>query len=345
MRAVRWLNQHVYEPAKKTFSQFGLDDGYLLAAGVAYYVGLSLFPILWVLIGGLGAILRLIDPAQDGREEVLRVVAVNASPEVADQVGAVLLQFEKIGPPGGLVGIAIVLFTAGTLFAQFERAFDRIWRFTPPEDLGWLATLKSLLIERVTAFMLLMGIGALVVLTLFATTLLEQLKLLTDVFLPLPRTWWEIVQTATTVAVNTLAFGVLYHTMPRARVRWKEAFRGGLIVAIVWEAGRRVLTYFLIGDRYSVYGLVGALIAIQLWAFYAVTVILLGAEYVRVTCKYCSSEAAAEMNRRRFWQLMTRMYARKSQDKSSSSPGQDNPSTRKKSEKSPNDRTAPARKP
>lgn len=311
MRAVRWLKQHVYEPLSKTFSQFGLDDGYLLAAGVAYYVGLSLFPILWVLIGGLGKLLRFADPDANARDEVLRVVEVNASPEVADQVGDVLLQFEKIGAPGGLVGIAIVLFTAGTIFAQFERAFDRIWRFTPPEDLGWMATLKSLLIERVTAFMLLIGVGALVVLTLFATTVLEQIRQLTGGILPLPRTWWEILQTGTTVAINTLAFGVLYHTLPRARVRWKEAFRGGLIVAIVWEAGRRVLTYFLIGERYSVYGLVGGLIAIQLWSYYAVTVILLGAEYVRVTCKHGSGEATAEMNRRRFWQLMTKMYTRK----------------------------------
>lgn len=311
MRAVRWLKQHVYDPVSKTFTQFGLDDGYLLAAGVAYYVGLTLFPILWVLIGVLGSLLRLADPHQDARDEVLRVVAVNASPEVAEQVGEVLAPFERIGTPGGLVGIAIVLFTAGTIFAQFERAFDRIWRFTPPEDLGWIATLKSLLIERVTAFMLLIGVGGLVVLTLVATMVLEQIKQLTSEFLPLPRASWEIVQTVTTIAINTVAFGVLYHVLPRARVRWREAFRGGLIVAIVWEAGRRALTYFLIGDRYSVYGLVGGLIAIQLWAYYAVTVILLGAEYVRVTCKYCSGEAAAEMNRRRFWQLMTKMYARK----------------------------------
>jgi uncharacterized BrkB/YihY/UPF0761 family membrane protein len=73
-----------------------------------------------------------------------------------------------------------------------------------------------------------------------------------------------------------------------------------------------VLTAYLIGGRYKIYGVVGALIAIQLWAYYAVTVILLGAEYVRVTCKHCSGDAAAEMNRRRFWQLMSRMMARSS---------------------------------
>ena len=108
MRTLRWLKRHVVEPVSRTFTQFGLDDGYLLAAGVAYYVGLTLFPILWVLIGVLGALLRLADPNQDARDEVLRVVAVNASPEVAQQVGEVLAPFERIGAPGGLIGIAIV---------------------------------------------------------------------------------------------------------------------------------------------------------------------------------------------------------------------------------------------
>src|SRR5690606_7696831 len=154
-------------------------------------------------------------------------------------------------------------------------------------------------VERITAFILLIGVGGVVVLTFVAATILESIQAFTSEFLPLPPVSWQIVQTVTTIAINTMAFGVLYHTMPRARVRWKEAFRGGLIVAIVWELGRRVLTALLIGERYNSYGVVGAMLAIQLWAYYAVTIVLLGAEYVRVTCKYCTGEAAAEMNRRR----------------------------------------------
>lgn len=311
MHIWRWFKQHVLDPGTRTFTQFGLDDGYLLAAGVAYYVGLSLFPMLWVLMEAIGAFLRFTHLGQDAKESVLRAIAANASPEVAGQVEAVFSQMGQNPNIGGPVSVAIVLFTAATIFAQFERAFDRIWRYTAPEDLGWIATLKSLLIERVTAFVLLIGVGLLIVLTFIASTALESVQRFANEYLPLPPVSWKVVQSVTAIAINTLAFGVLYHTLPRARVRWKEAFRGGLIVAIAWEAGRRVLTAFLIGDRYSAYGVVGALIAVQLWAYYAVTVILLGAEYVRVTCKYCTVEAAAEYNRRRFWQLMTKMYAKR----------------------------------
>lgn len=311
MHILRWLKQHVFDPGTRTFTQFGLDDGYLLAAGVAYYVGLSLFPILWVLMSVLSAVLRFFGPDEDAKQSILDAIAANASQGFADQVRTVLDQLEMGGAPNGLIGVAVVLFTAGTIFAQFERAFDRIWRYTAPEDLGWVATIKSVLIDRVTAFLLLIGVGLLVVVNFVAATTLASFEEFVAAYLAVPGITWRVLRFVATVSINTAAFGLLYHTLPRARVRWKEAFRGGLMVAIVWELGRQVLTAFLIGDRYSVYGVVGALIAVQLWAYYAVTVILLGAEYVRVTCKHCTVEAAAEYNRRRFWQLMTKMYTKR----------------------------------
>ncbi len=311
-KLLRWLKTHVFNPAMNTFTQFGNDDGYLLAAGVAYYVGLSFFPLLMVLIGGLGWFLRFTHLGKNAEERVLYAIEVNISPEASEQAKDVFTELAKgvEGSGVGLIGTAILLFTAATIFAQFERAFDRIWRFTPPEDLGWIATIKSLLIERLTAFLLMIGVAALIVATFVAATTVEGIQRYLTAYLAMPSGFWLTVRYGAVVAINTLAFGLLYHTMPRARVKWKEAFRGGLIVAIVWEIGRRVLTEFLIGGRYTTYGVVGALIAIQLWAYYAVTVILLGAEYVRVTCKHCSGDAAAEMNRRRFWQLMSRMMAR-----------------------------------
>lgn len=312
-RTLRWLKQHVLRPISDTFTQFGLDDGYLLAAGVAYYVGLSFFPLLLVLIGAIGWFLNATHLGQGAEDKVLAAIAFHISPEASKQAKEVFREFAEggQGSGAGIIGVAIILFTAGTIFAQFERAFDRIWRFTPPEDMGWVAILKSLLIERLTAFVLMIGVAVLIVATFVATTALQGFRDFLTIYLEVPSAVWTTLQYAITLVLNTLAFGVLYHTMPRARVKWKEAFRGGLIVAIVWEIGRNVLTAYLIGGRYTAFGVVGALIAIQLWAYYAVTVILLGAEYVRVTCAHCSGDAAAELSRRRFWQLMTKMYTRK----------------------------------
>lgn len=311
MRLFRWSQKYIIRPVTETFTHFGNDDGYLLAAGVAYYVGLSFFPLLWVLIQGLNSFFQFTNLGPWAEAYVLRYIEFNVSVEAKDQAFDVFKAFQKGTPSAGLgpVSIGVLLFTAGTIFAQFERAFDRIWKFTPPEDMGWIATLQSLLFERITAFLLMIGVGILVVATFIAATTLQKFYALVDPYLVLPPVVRSGSQFLVAIVLNTLAFGVLYHTMPRARVRWKEAFRGGLVVAVVWEVGRLVLVEFLIGERYTAYGVVGALIAIQLWAWYAVTVILLGAEYVRVTCAHRVDHTSLEWRRRRFWQLMSRMTA------------------------------------
>lgn len=312
MRLFRWFQKNVITPVSETFTHFGQDDGYLLAAGVAYYVGLSFFPLLFVLINGLRSFFQFTQMGLDAQEQVLQYIELNVSPDVRDQAFDVFQELSR-GEPAfgtGLITVGILLFTAATIFTQFERAFDRIWKFTPPEDLGWIATIKSLLIERVTAFILIIGVTLLVLATFIAATMMENFYDLLKPYLVFPRPVHSALQFTLAVVLNTIAFGLLYHTMPRARVRWKEAFRGGLVVAIVWEIGRRLLMAYLIGDRYSAYGALGGLIAIQLWAWYAVTVILLGAEYVRVTCAHGVDHTSEELRRRRFWQLMSKMAKR-----------------------------------
>ena len=54
------------------------------------------------------------------------------------------------------------------------------------------------------------------------------------------------------------------------------------MAAVIWEAGRLVLAELLIDDRYTAYGMVGSLLVLMLWAYFATSVLLLGAEYVQV---------------------------------------------------------------
>jgi membrane protein len=78
--------------------------------------------------------------------------------------------------------------------------------------------------------------------------------------------------------------------MPKVPIRWPEAARGGIAAAVVWEIGRQLLANFVIGGKYSAYGVVGALLAIMLWGYYAATVIFLGAEYIQTFCRDCHVE-------------------------------------------------------
>ena len=45
-----------------------------------------------------------------------------------------------------------------------------------------------------------------------------------------------------------------------------------------------MLAAFVIGNKYSAYGVVGSFIAIMLWVYYGSTVLFFGAEYVQTIC-------------------------------------------------------------
>ena len=92
-----------------------------------------------------------------------------------------------------------------------------------------------------------------------------------------------MLDATTTMALNALAFSILYRVLPKRPVRWKEAFRAALLVSLVWELGREFLCTFLIGMRYTTtYGAVGSFIALLLWFYWGVTLLFFGAEYLQV---------------------------------------------------------------
>ncbi|MEM7557919.1 MAG: YihY/virulence factor BrkB family protein, partial [Planctomycetota bacterium] len=92
-----------------------------------------------------------------------------------------------------------------------------------------------------------------------------------------------VADTLTTILLNTVAFAVLYKCLPKKKVRWREAFRSALLVALTWELGRELLCSFLIGMRYTTtYGAVGSFIALLLWFYWGVNLLFFGAEYLQV---------------------------------------------------------------
>ena len=70
--------------------EFQEHEGTLSAAGIAYYVALSFFPLLLVLVAGLAAVLQWTQIGQDAEHEMLHTIAQQTSPDLAKQVGRML---------------------------------------------------------------------------------------------------------------------------------------------------------------------------------------------------------------------------------------------------------------
>jgi membrane protein len=262
---------------------FQEHEGSLNAAGIAYYLALSFFPLLLVLLAGLGWALQGTEFGQNVQVQLLKAIEQQMSADLAQQVGRMLKVVSEQAGTGGPIGFAVLVISAIATFAQLDAAFDRIWRLPTDPHETWVHWLVRVLIVRLKALGMLLGVGAFVITVMIASIVLSAVQKAMEPRFPegVGMTWY--LNLAVYVVLNFVAFTAIYKIVPRKRVRWIEAIRGGMLAALLWEAGRQALAAYLLRLNYpSAYGVIGSFLAIMLWAYYASMVILFGAEYVRV---------------------------------------------------------------
>jgi membrane protein len=278
----RAIVQFVHD-VREAIVRWFADDGSLMAAATAYYVGLSFFPLLLVLTAGLGWFLQHTHMGQDAQHDILRFVASNMSKQLADNVEQLLLMVQEKSAINGPVGLATMLITSLAAFAQLDSALDRIAGNARGASQSVLASAAALVVQRGRAFLVLLGLGAVVVIVFLAGMVLTTVETQTTTVLPMGHWISAGLQIAVTLAINAGIFALLFRLLPKDPAGWRDAFSGGLLTAGAWEIGRQLLAVYIARSKYaSAYGVIGAFLAVLLWCYYAVAIILIGAEYIQV---------------------------------------------------------------
>lgn len=258
------------------------DDAGLLAACVAYYTTISLFPLLMVLIAGLGVFLKFTSVGQSSEEFVLTVIAQETTPDVAIQVNAAFQQIEHQALLSGPLAMVGLVAAAMAVFAQFDRAFDKIWKIDAPMFDGYVSAARREIAHRLKAFVVLLSLGGVVAMFFFASMALDAVIHFSSEHFRISPRLWQVVQVTVSILLNAFVFTAIYKCLSKIPVGWLHAARGGLLAAGTWEIGRLLLATYFSMSKYDAYGVVGALLAAMLWAYYASSVLFLGAEYVQV---------------------------------------------------------------
>ncbi|MFN5272603.1 MAG: YihY/virulence factor BrkB family protein [Planctomycetota bacterium] len=278
----RWL-MDFFPNLRDAGLRWSQDDAGSLAASVAYYLALSLFPIFLLLFSGLGIFLRYTLFGFDIQQQLLETVETKTTPEVRAQVDQVLDSLTSQSLVGGPTGLITAILAAIGVFAQIDRGFDKIFRIEPQKDRSLIWTIIRVIRQRFSAFLMLLSLGGLLVVLFFISMGITQVRSLTTQKLPSVTQLFSFFDFVTTVGVNAMLFMLIYRILPKRPVHWIDAFRGGLLAAIIWEVGRGLLGAVFIGMRYtSAYGAIGSFIALLLWCYYGISILFYGAEYVQV---------------------------------------------------------------
>ncbi|BDG04355.1 YhjD/YihY/BrkB family envelope integrity protein [Anaeromyxobacter oryzae] len=172
----------------------------------------------------------------------------------------------------GLVGGAILVWSAVTLFSNVERAVNDVWGIKRRRSISqqaviyWVGlTLGPLLLAASVT------LGA-ATRSFFANTGVQALAVL-----------------ASTLLTCTF-FAVLFQIVPNTRVRLSAAAAGGLVAGVAWELAKFGYTFAVarIFRYHAIYGSVAAVPIFLFWLFVSWTILLFGARLAYVV-QYASS--------------------------------------------------------
>ncbi len=255
----------------------------MLAAAVAYYLAIALFPLMITLVAGLGWFFKATATGQDAQQQVLSAVGEQVSPELRDQIAEALNTVEQQASASGTIGLVLLLVAAVGIFTQLDYAFDRLWDRPKSGEQGFLRWAKNLIFGRLKSLLMLIGVGAFVIAVMIASITWQGLETAVQERMDVPLWLRQSTQPLLHLVLNCFAFTLLYAFVPKTHVRLKAAFAGGVLAALLWEVGRQVLAaYVLHRNLPTAYGVIGSFMAIMLWTYYAMIVILFGATYAKL---------------------------------------------------------------
>ena len=286
---MHWIKSRFITPLQTAVMKWFDDDGAMLSGAMAYYGALSLYPLLLVLIAGFGWLSSVVPELQVRQQELFNVVEQNASSWLADQLRSILADVKVNASIGGPIGLAMLGVAALGVFVQIDAVFTHVWH-QPESSKGLLGSIRTALIDRLTAFLMLLAVGLFIIVVWVVNLTLGGVVTYLERWAG-EGLWLRVVQFAVSAGLNALLFTLVYKALPKARVPWRAAAIGGMFTAFVWQVGLRLLEMIVISRSYTAYGIIGSFLAIMVWMYYASAVFILGAELVHY---YCPTEATTD---------------------------------------------------
>jgi membrane protein len=274
----------------KTSVSSWLDDyAPSMGAALSYYTVFSLAPLLLIVVSVAGLVFG--EEAVRGElfAQLQGLMGADAAKAIQDLLASV--NKPSHGILGTLVGIALLVFGATTVFGELQDALDRIWRAPAREGSG----LWSLLRARLLSFGMILGLAFLLMVSLVLGAAISALG-----------KWWgpafggwetlaHIVNLLVGFGLTTLVFAMIYKLMPRVKVQWHDVWLGALVTALLFTIGKFLIGLYIGKSGVaSGFGAAGSLVVVLIWVYYSAQIFLLGAEFTWVYAKTLGSLRSTE---------------------------------------------------
>ena len=255
---------------KRTAKETMADDALGLAAQLAYYFFLALFPAVLALLA-----LASFFPIHDFTDQVSGALGQFAPPEMLSLIRDQLTSLSGNADAGIFsVGFLGALWSSSAALVALISALNRAYDIE--DGRPWWKV-------RLTAILLTAGLGLFVVtaftLVVAGPELGEALAGrfgMGDAF-----TWtWKVLQWPVAFALVTFAIGLVYYFGPDAEQEWVWVSPGAVAATTLWLIGSLAFRFYIVnfGSYQQTYGLIGSVIVLMLWFYLSGLCLIVGAE-------------------------------------------------------------------
>lgn len=269
--------RELFDLLKTTYRKWSDDKAGRLGAALAFYAVFSLAPLLIIAI----AIASLVfgEEAAKGHvaDKLNKLIGTRAA-------GAVEETIERTHASGSgltatIISIVVLFFSATAVFGQLQDALNTIWGVQSKPKRGWFGTIK----DRLATFVVVLGFGALLLVSLSLSTTLAVVGQVLPNSLPGSALLWRGIELVVALVLFTLLFAMIYKFLPDVQLAWRDVIIGAFVTAVLLSIGKFLIGLYLVyGSPASAYGAAGSLVIILLWVYYSAQVMLFGAELTEV---------------------------------------------------------------
>jgi len=254
-------------------SYWSSDNASSTGAALAFYCAFSIAPLLVILLTLAG----LFFSATAADAQVNHQLTALFGPSTAKVLlGAVHSAQHTEGLMATLVSVVTLAIGSTTVLAALQAALEVIWasqKLAVAGIRGWIRT-------RLMSFGFILTLGFLLLISLTVSTAVTSLRTRVATAYPALVAAITVIDFTLSLAAVAGLFALIYRYMPARRLPWRVVIAGGLLTALLFDAGRWVVGLYLAhSTQPSAYGAASSFAALLLWLYYTSQIFLFGAEF------------------------------------------------------------------
>jgi membrane protein len=266
----------IWQTPKDAIYNFFMDNGFTLAAALAFYAILSIAPLLILLITIFGMV------GDSTEQRIIAQTEKLIGPQASQGVELIVKNAKTqrfAATASAIAGLVVLLLSATSVFGQLQYSLNAIFNVRWKRGIlaGWLY-------KRFLSLLMVLAMGIVLIATVVVTSTIAV------AFRSSGRTA-QIIDLIISVVVFTIIFVIVFRVLPDIQISWRDTWVGGIISGLLVVAGEYGISEYLRSSgTTSVYGAAGSLVILLLWIYYSSIILVLGAELTQAYAKCCGRE-------------------------------------------------------